>query len=281
MVTDIPLSARIFLVSICLVMIIPGPAAAFTANSLEITVDKNGDAIAIFSFSLEGFLENAIPQSVLEEQLLKGLSTSSDPPELIAMDRSSATIRMKKFADVSGVPTGTEYRTASMNFKKAEIALQESALSSVVTADFSPSSMKVTFPDRYERTFASSDILPAITHVVIDPAKAAAAMQTPIPGGSAKIISSPEGVQVSIDGSVIGTAPDTFTGIPEGSHKFEFAKENYAPVSRTVTIKEGQTVQVSVFLAPIESTPAKQAPGFSLVLAGFAVLVSLEFFLRR
>lgn len=115
---------RIILVSFSIAVLMMIPAAAFTANSLDISVGENGDAIAVFSFTLEGFVENAIPQSMLEEQLLKGLSTSSDPPELISMDRSSATIRMKKFADTSDVPTGTEYRTASMNFKKAEIALQ-------------------------------------------------------------------------------------------------------------------------------------------------------------
>ena len=36
-----------------------------------------------------------------------------------------------------------------MNFKKAEIALQNSALSSVVTADFSPAKVKITFPDNF------------------------------------------------------------------------------------------------------------------------------------
>jgi hypothetical protein len=49
------------------------------------------------------------------------------------MDRSSATVMMKRFADVNDVSQGTEYRTASMDFKKAEIALKNSALNYVVT----------------------------------------------------------------------------------------------------------------------------------------------------
>ena len=56
------------------------PAYAFTADSLDITVSENGDAIATFRFTLEGIIENAIPQSVLEEELKKGLTTSSEPP---------------------------------------------------------------------------------------------------------------------------------------------------------------------------------------------------------
>ena len=274
---------RFLFVSLGIAVLLMIPAAAFTANSLDINVDKNGDAIAVFSFSLEGIVENAIPQSMLEEQLLKGLSTSSEPPELIAMDRSSATIRMKKYADTSDVPTGTEYRTASVNFKKAEIALQQSALSSVVTADFSPDSIKVTFPDKYERTFSSSDVLPSITHVVIDPKKAAAAAAsaTPSTNGAIKILSSPDGVQVSLDGQVIGTAPDTFADIPAGTHTLQFSKDNYQPVSKTLTVTAGQTVQVSVFLSYQGPTPTQQAPGYGLLLAAGALGICLLLRMRR
>ncbi|HEX3001303.1 MAG TPA: hypothetical protein VHN82_02880, partial [Methanoregula sp.] len=63
------------------------PVLAFTANSLDITVNKGGDATATFRFTLEGLIENAIPQSILEEQLIKGLSSSAEPPTLISMDR--------------------------------------------------------------------------------------------------------------------------------------------------------------------------------------------------
>ena len=149
------------------------PAHAFTANSLDITISENGDAIATFRFTLEGFIENAIPQSMLEEELTKGLTTSSDPPVLQSMDRSSAVLLMKKFADTSDVPTGKEYRTATMDFKKAEIALQNSGLGDAVTADFSPATVSLTFPDAYKRQFSNVDVLPAVFHTVEDPVKVA------------------------------------------------------------------------------------------------------------
>jgi hypothetical protein len=274
MVTNTDSRQRFFFIMLSIAFLITIPVSAFTANSLEITVDKSGDAIANFRFTLEGMLENAIPQSMLQEELMKGLSTSSEPPELISMDRSSATIRMKKFADRSDVPTGTEYRTASMNFKKAEIALQNSALSSVVTADFSPSVIKVTFPDNFAQSFDNADVLPSITHIIIDPAKAAAAVAaaapTPVTNGAIKVISSPAGVLVAIDGQDAGSAPATFSDVVEGSHTLTFSKENYATVSKTVTVKAGQTIQVSAFLAYIEPTP-KASPGFAGLFAGIAV----------
>ena len=250
------------------------PASAFTANTLDITVDETGDAIAIFRFTLEGFLENAIPQSILEEELLKGLGTSSEPPELITMDRSSATIRMKKFASLFDVPTGTEYRTVSMDFKKAEVALQQSAVNSIVSADFSPATITVTFPDAYNRRFTDSDVLPALSHIIIDPVKAASAAQNPSASGAIKVVSTPEGARVEIDGIYVGTAPATFTEIPEGPHTLRFSMDNYESVEKTVTVKEGQTIQISVFLAYAQPTPT-YAPGFAGVVALFGIALLL------
>lgn len=258
------------------------PAAAFTANSLDITVDESGDATAIFQFTLEGFLENAIPQSILEQELLKGLGTSSEPPELITMDRSSATIRLKQFASLFDVPTGTEYRTVSMDFTKAEVALQQSAVNSIVSADFSPAVMTVTFPDDYISRFTNADLLPSLTHTIIDPVKAASVVHTPSTNGAVKVVSIPEGARVDIDGNYAGTAPATFTGIPAGSHTLRFSMENYEGVEKTVSVKEGQTIQISVFLAYVQPTP-QQAPGFAgvLVLAGIALLLVVMAVRRR
>ncbi|NMB79718.1 MAG: PEGA domain-containing protein [Methanomicrobiales archaeon] len=278
---------------LCGALLLAAPAAAFTANSFEVTVDKSGDAVAVFRFTLEGFIENAIPQSMLETELIKGFGTSSEPPELLSMDRSSATIRMKKFADTYDVPTGTEYRTCTMNFKKAEIALQESALNGVVTADFSPSTIKVTLPDGYSKSFDNADVLPSFSHIVVDPKKAAAAAaaqagngtggQTAVAAapaactdcGAIKVLSSPEGSQLEIDGAVVGTSPETFRDIPAGSHTIRISKAGYEPISKTVTVKAGQTIQVSAFLSLSEPTPAQQAPGCAGIVAAISLILGL------
>jgi hypothetical protein len=269
---------RLWLLGALLALFLAAPALGFTAHSLDITVNESGDAIAVFRFSLEGFIENAIPQSVLEQELLKGLGTSSEPPELIAMDRSSATIRMKQFAALADVPAGTEYRTVTMDFKKAEIALQQSAISSVVSADFSPDLITVTFPDRFSRQFNDAHILPSLTHIVVDPAKAAAAGPVHPDGGAIRVLSSPEGIQVSIDGNYAGTAPGTFADLPAGEHRLEFSKEGYESIARTVTVTEGQPVQVSVFLAYIPPTPT-QTPGF-FGITGLAALAGAGYLIR-
>lgn len=250
------------------------PAQAFTANSLDITVQKNGDAIAVFRFTLEGIIENSIPQSVLEEELKKGLTTSSDPPELQSMDQSGATLLMKKFADTYDVPTGTEYITSTMDFKKAEIALQNSALSSVVSADFSPETISLTFPDSYQREFSNVDVLPAVSHTVTDPKKVAAQAQV-LPGatatgvstisattGSVNITSSPQNVKVYLDSRYIGEAPAVFPEIAVGTHRMEFTKDGFLSMSKNVTVNEGKTTNIIVVLTYVPPAATEETSSF-------------------
>ncbi|MHB8164905.1 MAG: PEGA domain-containing protein [Methanoregula sp.] len=259
----------------CLAVLLVPPAHAFTANSLDITIDKSGDATASFKFTLEGFLENAIPQSMMEEELKKGLTTSSEPPVLLSMDKTGAIMILKKFADTRDVATGTEYRTASMNFQKAEIALKESALSSVVTADFTPAKITITFPDAYTRSFANSAVLPSLTHIVIDPSKSSASTTQDQTGGI-NVTASPSEVQVSIDGTYVGDTPGTFSDIPAGTHTLLFQKDGFQPVTKTVAIVAGKTTNVFVFLQYTpQTTTAPQGilpvPGFGLLITGLAV----------
>jgi hypothetical protein len=259
------------LILICLSVIVAAPASAFVANSLDITINKNGDATALFSFTLEGFIENAIPQSMLEDELKKGLTTSSEPPVLVSVDRASATIVMKKFADTADVPTGTEYRTASMDFTKAQIALENSALSSVITADFSPKQISLTFPDGFKRVFTDINALPSVTHTVIDPEKAAALNATATTG-TIKVTSSPSGAEVLIDDVLAGYSPGTFAEIPPGSHIVTIRKEGFNPSIRTVSVKAGSTTEVTGLLTYGAPIPLPTRAGFH-PLPGFGSLL--------
>ena len=259
-------------------------AHAFTANSLDIAVDHNGDALATFRFTLEGFLENSIPQSMLEEELKKGLTTSTEPPELKSMDKSSAVLLMKKFADTSDVATGTEYRTATMDFKKAETALQNSALSGAVSADFSPERITLTFPDSYQREFSNVDVLPAVFHTVVDSSRtpqtpvSPSAMVTrtmtaaPAAKGSMNVTSSPLTVKVYLDSGYIGDAPAVFPEIASGTHTVDFRKDGYESVSKNVTIIEGKTTNVIVVLKFIPSATTDTSSSFPAIIWAVVII---------
>lgn len=285
--------AILCLVLACSVFFTVIPAQAFTANSLDIIVSENGDAIATFRFTLEGIIENSIPQSILEEELKKGLTTSAEPPELKSMDKSSAVLLLKKFADTSDVPTGTEYRTATMDFKKAEIALQNSAISGAVSADFSPDKITLTFPDSFRREFSNVDILPAVFHTVVDPSKTPRPTSLPgvtgtaVPGativqsvtGSMNVTSSPPGVKVYLGSGYIGDAPALFMGIVPGTHMVEFRKDGYESVSKNVTINPQKTTNVMVVLRYIPQAATEEPSAFPwlpvLVVIVFLVAIAI------
>jgi hypothetical protein len=268
----------------CLVLacsfFIASPADAFTADSLDITVDDNGDAVATFRFTLQGIIENSIPQSMLEAELKKGLTTSEEPPELLSMDRSGAVLLLKKFAALSEVPSGTEYRTVSMDFKKAEIALQGSSLSSVVSADFSPERIVLTFPDSYTQEFTDVDVLPAVFHTVIDPARTAdtssgaTVTASPAPYGSINVTSSPLNVSVYLDSRYIGEAPAVFSEIAPGTHILEFTKDAYSPVSRNVSVLEGKTTNILVVLEYVPAATTEK-PAAALGSVWLVLIIAL------
>ncbi|OPY36844.1 MAG: PEGA domain protein [Methanoregula sp. PtaU1.Bin051] len=256
------------------------PAAAFTAQSLTITVDKDGDASAVFRYLLEGPVENAIPESMLQEELVKGLATSSEPPEVVTFDRSGAMLLMKKFAQVSETDTGTEYLTASMDFSRAQIALKESALSYIISADFSPQTTTVIFPDGYQREFADSPTLPSIRHTVIDPAKQAGSAEAT---GTVRVTSSPSKARILLDSVYIGNSPGYFTEIAPGEHTVTLELEGYLSTSRKVIVEGGRNTTVSVVLSYDESAVPADAghgpgvPGFTAILAGLSIAAALAY----
>ena len=265
----------LFCIVFCLTFFLITPVQAFTADSLNITVGINGDATADFHFTLQGVIENAIPLSVLQGQLTKGLATSSKPPQVLTFSKSEATLLLKSFAVTNTVPAGTEYQTAPMDFTKAQMALQNSAAGSVITADFSPGITTVTFPDGYSRQFSAQSTLPSVDHIVTgSPARAGAATF-----GAIQINTSPENTRVFIDSAFAGESPGLFSGFAPGSHQILLEADGFEPLSKNVTVTAGGTPQI-VEILMYATTPTPQsgmsgvAPGIAAIaLAGFGAIL--------
>ena len=265
----------LFCLVFCLTLLLFTPAQAFTADSLNITVGTNGDAIADFHFTLQGMIENAIPLSVLQDQLTKGLATSSEPPQVLTFSKSEATLLLKGFAVTSTVPTGTEYQTAPMDFSKAQVALKNSAAGSVITADFSPAITTVTFPDGYSRQFIAQSTLPSVDHIVTEsPAQAGAGTS-----GALQINTSPEHTRVFIDSAYAGESPGLFSGLEPGSHRILLEADGFEPLSENVTVTAGGTTRLAeILLYATTPTPQSGMPGIApgiaaIALAGFGAMI--------
>jgi len=267
---------------ICVVLVCIPPVLAFTARSLDITVNKDGDATAVFQYSLEGVIENAIPLPMLEGELKKGLSTSSEPPDVISFDRSGATLLLRKFAQVNDAGNGTEYLTASLDFKKAEIALKNSALNYMISADFSPQVSRVTFPDGYVREFLDSSTLPSLSHTVMNESDRTGQGKTPR-NGAVMVNSTPDKARVFIDSYYAGETPGFFPDITPGQHTLTLERDGYYPITQNLTVILGETTHLTFTLSYPTPTPLSGRmlpmglPGFGAVitgcaLAGFAVL---------
>lgn len=255
-------------------LVISAPVHAFTADSLSILVAKNGNATATFRYTLEGVIENAIPESVLQDQLVNGLATSSDPPQVVSFDKSQATLILKNFAMTTDVPAGTEYQTSPMDFKNAQIALRNSAVSTVISADFSPKTISVTFPDGYTQELSDSSVLPGLKHTVIDPAKAASATASGTTAqGSLKVSAIPGKVRVYIDSSYAGETPDTFRNLSPGRHDVMLEADGYVSRTVTATISAGNTTTLFVTLDRV--LPTTEKAGLPVTSTIVTVIVSL------
>lgn len=141
----------------------------------------------------------------------------------------------------------------------------------MITADFSPKKIAVTFPDDYTKELDNVDFLPAITHTTVNPVKQEVTAGSGSTKGEITMLSSQSGVQMYMDGSYTGDIPANFTDIAPGPHSLEFRKDGYSSVTKTINLTSGQTLQLSVFLAGLPPTATPGAPGFTGILAGIAL----------
>jgi hypothetical protein len=157
-----------------------------------------------------------------------------------------------------------------MDFTKAEIAFEKSAASSVITADFSPKKITVTFPDNYTKELDNVDFLPAITLPTVDPARQDVTAGYGSTNGEITVLSLQLCVQMYMEGNYTGDIPANFTGITTGPHSLEFRKDGYSSVTKTINLTSGQTHHLSVLPAGFPPTATPGAPGFTGILAGIA-----------
>jgi TonB family protein len=81
--------------------------------------------------------------------------------------------------------------------------------------------------------------------VVLKPAKPAEAV------GSLRIVSVPEGAEVSLNGKVLGKTPFRWRNAPVGEHSLLFHKEGFQDRTMTVPVMEGKTASIETQLVEV------------------------------
>ncbi len=152
---------------ILIVLIAVMPAQAFTAKTLTITLNSNGDAEAVMQYDLS-FVEQAAifvhatnPGADLQNALEANLNR---PVTVVRADTSSADVIISSFATVTPSGNATTVTTPSFSFANAQQDIQNQWYASLISADFAPQTTTITFPDGYQATYYNQISIPPVTH---------------------------------------------------------------------------------------------------------------------
>jgi hypothetical protein len=84
--------------------------------------------------------------------------------------------------------------------------------------------------------------------------------------GTIDVITNPAGVTITINGKACGTSPITISNLLIGENKLRLSKQGFADISKTIVVKEGQTIELNeslVLAGQVNKNPpkAKAKPG--------------------
>ena len=155
--------------SLCILFFAVMPAQAFTAKTLTITLNGNGDAQVDMQDDLT-FVEQAAiffhvanPASELQNALQENLN---EPVTVVQADDSSAEVIISSFAQVTQSGGITTMTTPAFSFARAEEVMKQYWFAPLISPDLTPQMTTITFPDGYQTTFNDLISIPSVSHTV-------------------------------------------------------------------------------------------------------------------
>ena len=158
---------HLLLIATALVALAAVPAGAFEAKTLDVTINPSGAAEVVMTYDLNWierigvYAAVAAPGRALEQALgaLAGrkVRVSEAGPD-------GAAFVVPKFAKITHGRDGTAYATPAVDFTAFGRVLDRYWFRPLVSPDFSPDSITLTFPDGYQERFDGLTGLPAVTH---------------------------------------------------------------------------------------------------------------------
>jgi hypothetical protein len=155
------------LIATVLVALLAVPVGAFEVKSLDVSVGPSGAAEVVMTYDLNWverlgvYAAIAAPGRALE-QALGALAGRKVRVGEAGPDAASFVV--PKFATVTHGRDGTAYATPAVDFTAFGRALDRYWFAKLVSPDFSPDTVTLTFPDRYQERFDGRTGLPAVTH---------------------------------------------------------------------------------------------------------------------
>jgi hypothetical protein len=145
------------------------PAQAFTAKTLDINVQDNGDAVITFTYSLSWFENAAVfahiadPNTQLKNALESNYGKNVD---VMAATGNQAEVLVHGFATRTMTDNGVTLTTPELSFESAQRVLNHYWFAPLITVDFSPDVTAVDFPDGYVENYYDQITIPAISHTL-------------------------------------------------------------------------------------------------------------------
>ena len=143
------------------------PAAAFTIDSLNITVKQSGDAEVTADYTLTWlerigiYMRIAQPEALLTQTLEQH---SGKDVTVTSVTPGKTVLSIEDYAVVRQTGANPTYVTPLLNFSGAEQAVKSYRFSRFVTVDASPGLTVVSFPDGHQQVFYDTLVIPSITY---------------------------------------------------------------------------------------------------------------------
>lgn len=157
----------LLLACLCLLAFAVMPAQAFTARSLAVTLDPNGDARITMQYDLSFLEQSAVFFKMADPsaELKKAFDTNSNRQVTVnSVTSSAADIVVPSYATVSQNNGVTTMTSPAISFARAQEVLKSYWFAPLVSANFAPKVTTITFPDGYQATFNNALSVPAVPH---------------------------------------------------------------------------------------------------------------------
>ncbi len=146
------------------------PVQAFTANSLDITLQNNGDADIQFGYTLNWMEHMAVYLRIADpaDELSRAFENNLKVPVSVnQVNSDSIRVSVGNFAQRSvNKGGGTTMSTPGLSFEAAEKVLQQYWFAPLINPDFSPAVTTLTYPDGYQVKFYNVSNIPRTTHII-------------------------------------------------------------------------------------------------------------------
>ena len=145
------------------------PVHAFTAKTLDITVQENTDAVIVFDYELSWFENIAVFMHIADPgtELKKALESSYGKPVLVIKSNGGESeFMVQGFASKEERGGTVTLITPALSFADAEKILNQYWFAPLISPDFSPAVTRVNFPDDYTEEFYNQISIPALRHTL-------------------------------------------------------------------------------------------------------------------